>query len=185
MKRRTLLGLLAALIIGASAISAQTPVEEHPGYFPLEELAILPRESLNVEINLPRSLLKLVALSVDDEPEFADLMSNLEAIRVQIASLENLERKQVQARLQEATKWLEQRDWRGLVRIRDVDEELYYYSREAGGEIAGVTILVLDDEEATIVNLVGKIDLAKLSEIIRGLDLELPELGQVSEDTED
>lgn len=165
----TILLLLLGLI--ASAANTQSTVEEHPGYFPLDELEILPRDNLSIEINLRNPLLKMVALAADDEPELTDIISDLEAIRVLIGPLAGLDPEAVRADIRSAAERLDRQGWHSIIRVRDEDEEIYFYAMESGGKIEGLTILMIEDVEATLINLVGNIDPEDLTGLGRGLDL--------------
>ncbi len=59
----------AALLVAALAatVAAQESLEAHPGFLPLDELDILSRENLKLEINLHGPLLKLVAAATRDD----------------------------------------------------------------------------------------------------------------------
>jgi len=171
MKKRLLATLLLVLGLIASPTQAQSTLEEHPGYFPLDEVEILPRDNLSIEINLRNPLLKMVALAADDEPELADIISDLEGIRVLIGPLEGLDPEAVRSNIRSAADRLDKQNWQSIIRVREDDEEIYIYAMEKGGEIQGLTVLMLDDEEATLINLVGTIHPEDLTGLGRGLDL--------------
>jgi hypothetical protein len=171
MKTRLFTTSLLVLGLFAAPIHAQSPVEEHPGYFPLDELEILPRDNLNIEINLRKPLLKMVALAADDDPELTAIISNLEAVRVMVGSLEGLDPEAVRANIRSAAERLDKQGWQAIIRVRDDVEEVYFYAMETEGTIEGLTVLIVDGEEATLLNLVGAIDPENLLGLGRGLDL--------------
>lgn len=172
MKKRLLVTpLLMVVMLAAASTRAQSTLEEHPGFFPLDELEVLPRDNLSIEVNLRNPLLKMVALAADDDPELAGIISDLEGIRVLIGPLEGLDPEAVRLALRSAADRLDRQNWQSIIRVRDDEEEIYIYAMEKGGEIQGLTILMLDDEEATLVNLVGTIHPEDLTGLGRGLDL--------------
>jgi len=177
MKTSTL--LTSVLLIGLlplAALAQSTPtLSDHPGYFPMDDLQILPLDDVTVEINLQGAMLKLVAMATRDDPEFSKLISGIEAIRVQVAEIASSDLTTVRAAMDRAAKLLDERGWQRIVRVRDQDEEVYIYNREKDGSIVGMTVLVLESEEATIVNLVGFIDVEMLGSLAIGLDI--PQLG--------
>ena len=178
--------LAAALLISlqTSAARAEQPLSELPGYFPLEELAILGRDELSTEINLKKPLLKLVAAATrKSEPEFSQLVASLDAIRVWIAEPEDVDLDQVRARIGKAAKWLEAHDWQVVIRTRDEGEEVYIYLRELESGIAGMAILAIgNDNEVALINIVGAMDLTQLERL--GEFFDLPQLS-LSEDDND
>ncbi|MGB5889342.1 MAG: DUF4252 domain-containing protein [Thermoanaerobaculia bacterium] len=171
MKKRLLATLLLVLGLIAAPTQAQSTLEEHPGYFPLDELEILPRDKLSIEINLRNPLLNMVALAADDDPELVGIISGLEGIRVMIGPVEGLDLVAVRADIRSATERLDRQGWQSIIRVREDDEEIYFYAMEKGGEINGLTVLMLDEEEATLINLVGTIHPEDLAGLGRGLDL--------------
>ena len=185
MRYRQILGAALLIAFGASAGWAQDKLEDQPGYLPFEELDILGREALSIEINLGGPLLKLVAGATrEDEPEFSQLIANLDAVRVRVAPLEDLDLEQVRAGLARATGWLEERGWQAIVRAREDDEEIYIYLLEQGDEIAGMAILAIEEgDEAAVINIVGKMDLSQLERLGEALDI--PQLSRPPEPTDE
>ena len=177
------LTLALALLVPAEA-SAQTDLTQLPGYFPTELLDLVPAEAVSVEVNLQGAMLKMIgALAGKDDPEFASLVAALDAIRVRSGEFSPGEAGAISARLAAGRAWLDDHGWLAMVRVRDDGEEMYVYSREDAGNLVGFTILVLEEGEATAVNLIGRIDPAQLERLISGFDLgilddvELSDLG--------
>jgi len=167
--KSSILLLSAALL--ASALYAQ-PIEEHPGYFPIDELQFLSPDDLSVEINLRGGMLRLIGkVAAQDDPEFALMMEHLEAIRVQIAMLDQLAAEEVRQGLDRGLKMLESMDWQRMILSREDGEEVHIYGREQGGELQGLTVLAIEDDEVILINLVGRIDPDQLGRIMTGLDL--------------
>ena len=157
---------------------------DHPGYFPIEELGILPEESITLEINLTGPMIKFIALATDEEePEFARLVEGLESIRVRGADLEASSAEEVRSGIRNTSQKLAENGWISMVRIRDEDEEVYIYFKDQEGEMMGLTVLSLEDDEAMLINLVGKIDPAGLGSLASSLDL--PQLEQAVQDAGD
>ena len=174
--------IILAVLLGALCAPpgwAQDSREAHPGYFPLEELGILTRDQLSVEINLKRPMLRLVAaFTRGEEPAFAALIANLELVSVRVAELEELDAAKVRDNIGRAAGWLDDNGWDVIVRMREDDEETYIYSREDDGEIAGLAILAIDvaGGEVAVINIVGKIDWSQLEKLGEALDI--PQLSQ-------
>jgi len=155
----------------ASTLHAQ-PIEEHPGYFPIDELQFLSPDDLSVEINLRGAMLRLIGkVAADDDPEFAQVMNNLEAIRVQIAPTDHLQADAIRKGLDNGVAMLEKMGWYRMVLTRDEGEEVHIYGREDEGDLQGLTVLAIEDEEVIVLNLVGRIDPDQLGSLMSGLDL--------------
>lgn len=169
-KPRPLLLLLAAACT-ASSLAAQS-LAEHPGYFPVDELQFLSPDDLSVEINLQGAMLRLIGkAAATEDPEFAGIMNDLEAIRVQIAPLDRLQADEVRQGLARGAKILESRGWQRMVLDREEGEEVHIFGRELDGNLQGLTVLATEDDEVIIINLVGRIDPDHLGELLTGLDL--------------
>jgi hypothetical protein len=171
MQRLRRLIFLISIALLASTLPAQ-PLEEHPGYFPIDELQFLSPDDLSVEINLRGAMLRLIGkVAADDDPEFALVMKNLEAIRVQIAPTDRLQADTVRKGLDTGVAMLENLGWYRMVLTRDEGEEVHIYGREDEGGLQGLTVLAIEDEEVIVLNLVGRIDPDQLGSLMSGLDL--------------
>ena len=167
--------VVAALLVVwvAPAAWAQQPLSQLPGYFPFEELDILARDELSLEINLSKPLLRLVAAATrNEEPEFSALIASLDAVRVRLASAEDVDLERTRKAIAGAAGWLEDKGWQVMIHTREDDEEIFIYTRELDGEIAGMAILVIEEEgEVAVINIVGRMDLAQLEKLGEAFDL--------------
>ncbi|MEE8526845.1 MAG: DUF4252 domain-containing protein [Thermoanaerobaculia bacterium] len=179
IRRILIIALLLLLPVRATTADEEKSLREHPGYFPLEELGILDAEKLTLEVNLHAPMLKLVAAATRGaDPDFSQLVEGLEAVRVRIAPLADLDPEKVRANIARAGRWLRERGWQTIVRTQDGDEQIHIYLRQEGNEILGLAILALDEGgEATVINIAGPIDLSKLGSLAQKLDI--PLLGEV------
>jgi Domain of unknown function (DUF4252) len=172
VRRRT--WILTLLLVGLApmAVVAQAPLAELPGYFPTELLDLMPAEEAAVEINLQGAMLRMIAaVAGKDDPEFATLVGALEAIRVRSGDFGPAAAAAVSEKVAEGQKWLDAHGWLPMVRVREDGEQILVYSLEHEGDLVGFTILALEEDEATAVNLIGRIDPAQLTRLIAGLDL--------------
>ncbi len=165
----------------AVASSASEKLTEHPGYFAFDELESLMSDSTSIEINLHGPLLRLVAAATRrDDPEFSEVIANLEAVRVRIAPVEDLDLPKIRAGLERASGWLEENHWQTIFRSRDTNEDISIYLREAAGEISGIAVLAIDmDGEAALINVVGRMNIDQIGRLGQALDL--PQLSQPQE----
>jgi Domain of unknown function (DUF4252) len=181
--RKTITLATVLLVLAASAAWGQNQtaqkLTDQPGYVPLDQLDLFPRDKLSVEINIEGALMSLVAAAAKQEdPEFSSLMAGLKAITVQAIPLKGLDEGALRTKIGRTVRWLEDRGWKSTMRVRDKGEETYIYLREIDGKIAGLTLLALQPgEEAVVINIVGRIDPAQLGRLSQSLDL--PHLKQV------
>ena len=169
---------LLLLVIGGAgaAVRAAPPppppsADASPGALPFDQLEIFSRKDLTTEINLEGALLKLVASATgEDDPEFSRLVSGLQAIRVQVAPLTAADPAKVRAKLDQAVHWLESKGWTAVVRTKEKGEETYIYTKQVKGEMVGLTVLSFElGKEASVVNIVGRLDPAQIGRIGQGL----------------
>jgi hypothetical protein len=160
----------AGAVRAAPAPPPPPPADASPGALPFDQLEIFSRNDLTTEINLDGAILKLVSsASDDDDPEFSRLVSGLEAIRVQVAPLTAGNPEKVRAKLDQAVHWLESKGWTAVVRTKEKGEETYIYTKQVKGVMVGLTVLSFElGKEASVVNIVGRLDPAQLGRIGRG-----------------
>lgn len=168
-----LLLLLASFATAGAAAAPPAPGPSAPGALPFEELEIFSRNDLSTEINLEGALLQLVASATkEDDPEFSRLVSGLQGIRVQVAPLTAVDPAKVRSKLDRTVHWLEAKGWTAVVRTRENGEESYIYTKQVQGAIVGLAVLSFEPgKEASVVNIVGRIDPAQLGKIGTGLHL--------------
>ncbi len=171
--RKILTVSLVWIVSATAGWSQQQALSKLPGYFPFEELNILGRDQLSVEINLSKPLLRLVAAATrKEEPEFAALIDSLDAVRVRVAPAEDVDLERTRVAVAEAAGWLEDHGWQVIIRTREDDEETFIYTRDLDGEIAGMAILVIESGgEVAVINIVGRMDLAQLERLGEALDI--------------
>jgi hypothetical protein len=178
MRTRAPLCLFLLLVLlaggaGAAVRAAPTPPtpEASPGAVPFDELEIFSRKDLTTEINLEGALLKLVASAAgEDDPEFSRLVSGLQSIRVQVAPLTAADPGKVRAKLDQTVRWLESKGWTAVVRTKEKGEETYIYTKQVKGEMVGLAVLSFEPgKEASVVNIVGRLDPAQIGRLGQGL----------------
>lgn len=170
--RRYLILLVLGPLTLVSVAAAESP-EDHPGYFDLDELGIIDADDSSVDINLRGAMLRLVGAAVlNEEPGLAELVSELEAMRVLVASVSDIDAEATAAAIGRAAARLDERGWQRVVRVRENGEQVHLYVREVEEEVLGMTLLVLETEdEVTLINMAGRIDPAQLMAIGQAFDI--------------
>lgn len=159
------------LVLAVSAGQAQK-LTDQPGYVPLDQLDLFPRDKLSIEINIEGALMSLIAAAAQDDPEFSSLMAGLKAITVQAIPLKGMDEDAVRTKIGRTVRWLEDRGWKSTMRMREQGEEAYIYLKEIDGKIAGMTLLTLEPgDEAVVINIVGRIDPAQIGRLSQRLNL--------------
>jgi len=157
-----------ALLIVVGTVAAQSTTD-HPGYFPVEEMGILDGGNLKVDVDLQGAMLQLVSAAMEEEDDagLADMVSNLERIRVQVGSIDSADVATVASRIDDAVSRLTASGWDRILKVVEEGEQVYLFAREDAGSIVGLTVLVNDGgEEAVVVNIVGTIDPSTLGRML-------------------
>src|SRR5690606_7903798 len=104
-------------------------------------------------------------------PDTAEMIDALQRLRVRVyESLDDPDA--VAAFVDRASEALERDGWHRVVFVQDGEERVRVYSRLGGQRLEGLTILVLDSEEAVFVNIVGPIDPEQLGRVTGAIGLD-------------
>ncbi len=156
----------------AAAPAARSQAEGHVGSFPAEYLELFDGDEVSIEINLFGAMLNMVSAFVGDaEPEFAALVGDLEEVRVRSGELSPARLDEVRERFDAGSEWLGANGWVAMVRVSEPGSEVRVFARPADDALMGLTVLALEENEATVVNLIGRIDPKTIARLIEGFDI--------------
>ena len=174
--RKTILAIAipVLLLLAASAGQAQN-LTAQPGYVPIEDLDLFPKEKISVEVNIEGALLRLVAAGAkQSDPELSSLLSGLKGITVRAIPLKGLDANAIRTKIGRTVRWLEDRGWKATLIVRDEGVETYIYLKETAGKIDGLTLLSLSPgEEAVAINIVGRIDPEQIGRLAQHFDVDV------------
>jgi hypothetical protein len=128
-----------------------------------------------VEVNVKGNLLSMVArLTQKAEPQVADVLKGLQAIRVNVIGLNDENRDEMEKRIKAIRTDLDGKAWEKIVSVQKANEDVGIYLKTRGDEaVEGLVITVLQgNREAVLINVVGNIQLDKLGAIGERLNLE-------------
>lgn len=156
MKIKILMTAVAALGLCTQA-AAQ-------GYFDFGQIPGVP-ERPNVQVDLSPAMLGfVVAATRVTDPATADVIAGLNGVRVRV--YEQLDdARAVADYVDDATGELERDGWERMVFIDDDEEKVRIYLQFADQEVAGMIVMLVDEEEALFVNVAGIINPAQLGQI--------------------
>jgi len=176
--RKTIV-MFGVCLIALSGVAVAQAGATHPGYFPIEEMGVLAKGDLEVDIDLEGTMLEVAAGAMEQQsPDLAEMVSQLERVRVQVGAPQGADATAVTANFNAAVSQLDTSDWKRILSVEEDDEQVYIYAREIEGAIAGLTVLVNDStEEIVVVNIVGNIDPRILGRLIASMD-DMPDLEQ-------
>ena len=164
--------ICATLIVVLMPVLCLAGMESHPGYFSLESTGLLAIDDIEVEINLSGSLLALITgVTAESDPEFSELSSQLEGIRVIVGTPQIKDFEMLCREFDDVGSRLESYGWTRVVMVRENDERVLIFTKDNGDQIDGITVLALDDtDEIVVVNIVGTIDPRGLARLLSSLD---------------
>jgi hypothetical protein len=178
---RTLLGtapIMLLLVFGGVSTRAQSAKLQ------LDQLdALASRASNTVDVKLDEHLIQTTSkwLGKDpDEAQIKELLKSVKGIYVKSFSFDK-ENEYLPAEIESVTSQLRSGGWNKIVGItsKKGGENVDVYLMQLGDQISGLAVLCVNPKELTVVNIVGPIDLEKLSQLegsfgVPDLDLAKP-----------
>lgn len=163
------IGLLCALF-ALPVMGQEDELKNLDGYVDFGDLSASYGEP-KITINLGGTMLNFVGMmSSSESPETSDLISKLKGIRVQIYSLgENLDAARNQ--FSDTKSQLKSSGWEPIVQINEDDEQVLVYMKAVDGNMEGMTVMVVDDEEAVFVNVIGQLNPEELGRVMDKFDV--------------
>jgi hypothetical protein len=143
--------------------------------------ALAAKASQTVDVNIDERLMQLTAKFLsskdDDEAKVKELVNGLKGIYVKSFEFEN-EGQYTEADLEGIRSQLRNSAWNRIVNVNSKKEgSVEVYLMQTGDQISGLALLATEPKEITVVNIIGPIDLEKLTQLegqfgIPDLDIE-------------
>jgi hypothetical protein len=169
--KKLITGLFCTLL-ALPAMAQEDELKDLPGYVDFGDLSATYGEP-KITINLGGTMLNFVGMMTSsDSPETSELISKLKGIRVQIYETdENVDAARDQ--YSKVKDQLKATGWEPIVQINEDDEQVLVYMKMDGGNMEGMTVMVVDDEEAVFVNIIGQLNPAELGKVMESFDVDL------------
>lgn len=167
-KISVLVGVMLAAFTGFGGAQAFA----QSGYYPIEEMGIFAEGDLEVDIDLSGAMLRVAAGAMENQdPRIAELVANLERVRVQVGAPSGVDAATVAQKMADAQAALGGAGWQKILSVEESDEQVYLYALESAGNIVGLTVFVNEgSEEVVVVNIVGDINPETLGRILANMD---------------
>ena len=173
MKRSMVTKILTGLfctLLALPAMAQEDELKDLPGYVDFGDLSATYGDP-KITINLGGTMLGFVGMmSSEDSPETSELISKLKGIRVQIYSMDE-DASAAQDQFGKTRKGLKSSGWEPIVQINEDDEQVLVYMKMEGGNMEGMTVMVVDEEEAVFVNVIGQLNPAELGKVMESFDV--------------
>jgi hypothetical protein len=169
--KKLITGLFCTLL-ALPAMAQEDELKDLPGYVDFGDLSATYGEP-KITINLGGTMLNFVGMMTSsDSPETSELISKLKGIRVQIYETdENVDAARDQ--YSKVKDQLKATGWEAIVQINEDDEQVLVYMKMDGGNMEGMTVMVVDGEEAVFVNIIGQLNPAELGKVMESFDVDL------------
>ena len=189
---KTILSIVALVSLLAWPALAQDRVDftKLPGYFDFGDIVEFSDGIELVEIDIAQPMLSLIARVVEYEDEaLAELLQNVDHVGVNVFSYDPDDFDALSDRMDRMVKQLKDDGWDNIVRVRGRDENANIFVKlaERGSDLeerdvalTGVTILVIEDEEAAFVNVVGEFGYDEIARL--GDHFDIPHLDDMDRD---
>ena len=180
---RTLLKIapvkLAALAVLLTLGATATAMAQNPRIQTSQLDGLAAKASETVDVNIDESLMALTAKFLsskdDDERKVKEIVSGLKGIYVKSFEFEN-EGQYTDADLESIRSQLRNLAWSRIINARSKkDGSIEVYLMHTGAQISGLAVLATELKEITVINIVGPVDLEKLTQL-EG-EFGIPELG--------
>jgi hypothetical protein len=171
LMNKFVIGLFSALL-ALPAIAQEDELKDLPGYVDFGDLSATYGEP-KITINLGGTMLNFVGImSSAESPETSDLISKLKGIRVQIFSTDENSAAAID-QFAKTKKSLKSSGWEPVVQVNEDDEQVLVYMKMDSGNMEGMTVMVVDEEEAVFVNIIGQLNPAELGKVMESFDVDV------------
>jgi polynucleotide 5'-kinase involved in rRNA processing len=131
--------------------------------------ALAAKASQTVDVNIDERLIQLAARFLSskdgDEAKVKEIVNGLKGIYVKSFEFEN-EGQYTEADLEGIRSQLRNTAWNRLVNVSSKKEgSVEVYLMQNGNQISGLALLATDPKEITVVNIIGPVDLDKLTRL--------------------
>jgi hypothetical protein len=168
---KVLIGFFCTLL-ALPAMAQEDELKDLPGYVNFGDLSATYGEP-KITINLGGTMLNFVGMmSKSESPETSEMISKLKGIRVQIYGLdENIDA--ARSQFSQVKGDLKSGGWEPIVQVNEDDEQVLVYMKTEAGNMEGMTVMVVDDEEAVFVNIIGQLNPEELGRVMDSFDVDV------------
>jgi len=171
LMNKFVIGLLCTLFT-LPVLAQEDELKDLPGFVDFGDLSATYGEP-KITINLGGTMLNFVGMmSSSDSQETSDLISKLKGIRVQIYSMAD-NSDAAKSQFGKTKSHLKTSGWEPIVQINEDDEQVLVYMKSVNGNMEGMTVMVVDDEEAVFVNVIGQLNPAELAKVMDRFDVDV------------
>ncbi len=171
MKR--ILIALACAFLALPAVAQEEALKDLPGFVDFGEMNSVYGEP-KVNISIGGAMLGFVAaMARNSNPEAAAIFSKLKGVRVSVYNIEDVGAEAALAQVNHVKGTLQGLNWSPVVQVNEDGEQIQIFMKFDGEIMNGLTLMVVDEEEAVFINVIGELDPNKLSALMKKFDIDL------------
>ena len=125
-----------------------------------------------VMINLGGPLMKIISAAAAEDPQAAAILQDLDGIKVNIYNTDGNTDPALD-QLKQAKAALEAAQWQPIVQVKEQGENVQMFAQVEGDMMQGMAIMVVNEEEAVFINILGQINPAEVGKVIEHLNVEV------------
>ena len=168
---KTMIATLLSLLLSTAAWAQMGDWEGTPGYVDFSSMnAIYGEPRVMINIGGPLMQLLRAAAQHSDDPEAAALMQNLEGVRVNIYDTDGNQAPALE-QMNQAKAALEAKQWQPFVQVQEEGENVQMFTRIEDDKMQGMAIMVVNQEEAVFLNILGEIDPIQVGRVVDQLNV--------------
>jgi len=170
---KKMLSVFLVALLSVPALAQQWDFESMPGYIDFGSLDAIYGEP-RVMINIGGPLMKLMAAAAasSNDPQASALMRDLEGVRVNIYNTAGNTQPAL-AQMNQAKAALQAEQWMPIVQVKEDGEDVQMFSKIEGDLMQGMAIMVVNQEEAVFLNILGSIDPAQVGSVMKQLHVDV------------
>jgi hypothetical protein len=168
---KKIITILALAFVAVCPLSSfgQADLEKDPAYLPIDKFLDLKATPPQVNVNLPRFLLKDAVANFSNNDalaksgiDFPDLVKDVKLIRVVVIQANDTNRDDLEKGMKKLRAELDAK-WTPIVTVTEGNNVGIYAKGDPSGEsMAGVAVVVFDGHNMVVGNVVGHVSIAKL-----------------------
>lgn len=160
---------LASLAVFVVLGAATTAMAQNPRIETSQLDALAPKASQTVDVNIDERLIQLTARFLSskepDEAKVKDIVNGLKGIYVKVFEFET-EGQYTEADVEGIRSQLRHTAWHKIVNVKSKREgSVEVHLMQVGNQISGLAVLATGPKEIAVVNIIGPVDLEKLTKL--------------------
>jgi len=131
-----------------------------------------------VMVNLNKTMLGFISKINMSDPDAAELISKLKAVRVQIYNMTDDDKPALDL-IAKVSKDIQTKNWLPIVSVNEDDEKVRVFTKITDDIMDGLVVMVInnkkekEEREAVFINIVGEIDPAQINKVTESLNIDV------------